>query len=59
MSKEVTLTRTANGKYYKIISRGKGRPPVHTPLFEVGDTDRDPGREAAIAWAVSKGYTVK
>ena len=59
MNTDVTLTRTANGKYHKIIKRGKDGLPVYTPLFEVGDGDRDPGREAAITWAVDNGYTVK
>lgn len=59
MITDVTLTRTANGRYHKIIKRGKDGLPIYTPLFEVGDGDRDPGRDEAIAWANRHGYTVR
>lgn len=54
--KKVFVTKTANGKYYKVVSKAHDGLPIHTPFFEVGDDGR--GMEEAIVWARGLGYQV-
>jgi len=54
--KKVLVTKTANGKYYKVVSKARDGLPIYTPFFEVGDDGR--GMDLAVTWARGHGYLV-